>query len=176
MKKFTISRGGSVSVSCVLASVTDTGYFYIPLPDGRGTRRIWVNRGAINIVHKDGHDSYVVADKLDYRITEKGNVVLMPGDKDIAIIHAVCGYRGHSEVKVIRNGKEVEPIVRGSEYHSPAGALGVDDIVIVPLEEGDIIKVERTGRLYGADPELTFVYAGGELAEHVPDEELVNLL
>ena len=165
-----------MSASCVLASMTDTGYFYIPLPDGRGTRRIWVNRGAIKVVRKDGHDSYVVADKLDYRVTEKGNVVLMPGDKNIAIIHAECGYRGSSDIKVFRNGKEVEPIARGAEYHSPRGSLGVDDVVVVALEEGDIIKVRRTGRLYGADPELTFVYSAGELAEHVPDEELVSLL
>ena len=173
MKWFEILRDGNVSESCVLAKVSDAGYFYVEIPCGAHgrTRRIWINRKAV----EQEDEQFVVVDKLDYRITEKGNIVLTPGSRNLAVVEAECGYRGNSTVKVFRNGQEVAPIFRGARYLSPRGSLGVSDIVLVELEERDIIKIRRTGRLYGAPAELTFLYSAGQLVEYV-EEELKNLL
>ena len=173
MKWFEILRKGSVSEGCVLAKMNDAGYFYIEIPCGAHgrTRRIWINRKAV----EQEDEQFVVVDNLDYRVTGKGNIVLLPGRRDIAIIEAECGYRGSSAVNVFRDGQEVAPIFRGAVYHSPLGRLGVSDIILTELRERDIIKVRRTGRLYGAPAELTFVYSAGALIEYV-EEELKNLL
>ena len=174
MEWFKILRDGSVGKSCVVAKMNDAGYFYIEIPSGAHgkTKRIWINRKAV----EQEDEQFVVVDKLDYRITEKGNIVLIPGEKNIAIIEAESGYRGHSAINVYsRDGQEVKPIFRGAVYHSPLGRLGVSDIILTELRERDIIKVRRTGRLYGAPAELTFVYSAGALIEYV-EEELKNLL
>ena len=173
MKWFKILRDGNVSEGCVLAKMSPAGYFYVEIPCGAHgrKRRIWINRRAIE--QKD--EQYAIVDMLDYKITERGNIVLLPGRRDIAIIEAESGYRGHSAINVFRDGQEVAPIFRGAVYHSPLGRLGVSDIILTELRERDIIKVRRTGRLYGAPAELTFVYSAGALIEYV-EEELKNLL
>lgn len=174
---FKISRGGYVSKYCLVPNVTDQGYYYITLADGRGVKRIWVSRKAITI--RDGKE--VIIDWLNYRKTEKGNVVLLPNDnknETIVVIEATCGYRGTSTI-TIEDGEIIE---RGAFYHSPRGSLGVSDVVLAKVKDGAKVIASRTGRLYGADSTIVAkIVFGGEgiemiLAPEKEDEALFELL
>lgn len=169
MKVFKISRSGYVSEACATAKMTDSGYFYYELGGGGFNRpkKVWINSKAIKMVD----DKYVIADKLDYRVTEKGNIVLIPGDKDIAVVFAECGYRGGSKIETT-----AKVIAKEAYYHSQRGSLGVSEVILCEVREGDRFTVNRTGRLYGAEPEIVLIYTGGTLIKHVNDEELESLL
>ena len=184
MFEFRINRGGSISKSCIIPKMTDQGYFYINIPAGSHgrTERVWINRKAI--VQKRGEndkETYQIHDWLDYRVTNKGNIVLMPSDnknETIVLIFAECGYRGDSKIE-IENG---EVIKRGLYYHSPRGSLGISDVVLAKVRDGTKIVAKRTGRLYGAPSTVTakivFTHQGIDLieAQEESDEELAQLL
>lgn len=181
MMEFRIERSGHVSKSCVVPAQNDSGYWYIELGGGgfNRARRIWINSKAI--IKKSGSNgkaSYGIMDKLEYRRTEKGNIVLFPGSRNIVLIFATCGYRGESEVEIIpAPGKKGERIIASNTYyHSQRGSLGVSEHVLAELRQGDRVRVRRTGRLYGAESELLFEYQGTELVAVPEDEELEVLL
>jgi len=182
MMEYTINRGGYVSKSCVVPAQNDSGYWYIELGGGghNRPRRIWINgRAVVRKQDKDGKPVFGIVDRLSFRRTEKGNVVLMPGEYNIVVLFAECGYRGTADAVVLPvDGREQnEWLVAGREYwHSGRGALGVSEHLLLLLKEGDRVRVTRTGRLYGAEPELMFVYQGNELVPVPEDEELEILL
>jgi len=181
MMEFRIDRGGYVSKSCVVPAQNESGYWYVELGGGGFNRpqRIWVNsRAIIQKGGSNGKASYGIMDRLEYRRTEKGNIVLMPGSRNLVLIFATCGYRGDAELEIIpAPGKEGERIIASrSYYHSQRGSLGVSEHVLAELRQGDRVRVKRTGRLYGAEPELLFEYQGTELVPVPEDEELEALL
>ena len=180
MLEFVINRGGYVTKNCVLPAQSEAGYWYVELGGGghNRPRRIWINsRAIVRKENEGGEIVYEIADKLGYRRTEKGNIVLMPGDENIVMIFAECGYRGRAEIDVITVDGRDDWLIASREYwHSGRGALGVSEHVLVSLKDGDRVRVSRTGRLYGADSELMFVYQGNELVRVPEDEEIEELL
>jgi len=180
---FEVLRSGCITKSCVIPNMTEQGYFYIPLSDGAHgrTTRVWINRKAI--VQKKEKDKviYQINDWLTYKVTQKGNVVLLPrDDKNETIIHlfATCGYRGTSKID-IKHGKKV---IICSHYHSARGALGISQHGLFLVRDGTIFTIERTGRLYGAPEVITakivFAPNGIDLIEtqEESDKELMQML
>ncbi len=175
-----IRLGSTASLSCVIPEMTDQGYFYTRIPNGRGYKKIWINRAAVEQKKNRDGVKYAVADWLNYRITEKGNIVLLPRDDmdaTVVILHGECGYRGDSSLT-----GDFETIYRGAYYHSPRGALGIDDVHLAVVRDGTIINLIRTGRTYGNPKKVTFkVVFGGDgieviIADEEDDEELKKLL
>lgn len=169
MKEFRISRGGYVSQGCVIASQTDSGYFYFNLGGGGFNRpkRIWINRNAIQL--RD--NKYVIADKLNHRVTNKGNIVLFPGSRDIVTVFGECGYRGTARIITTAS------VIAEAEYwHSERASLGTSHHLLLDIKEGDRVTVKRTGRLYGAPSVVVFEYHDGDLVEVSDDPELEALL
>lgn len=169
--------GSYASKSCVTPKMTPQGYYYFELPRGRGYKMIWVNRSAI-IADEEGNEQ--IQDWLDYRKTEKGNIVLLPRadmNATVVVLQGQCGYRGHSTLL-----GDFETIEQGAYYYSPRGSLGVDDVKLAVIKDGDIIKLSRTGRTYGEPVEVTyrvvFGHGGIEIirADEDSDPELKQLL
>ncbi len=183
MLYFSVSRSGYISKGCVTPNMTDQGYFYISIPTGAHgrTERVWINRKAIIQKKENDKVTYQINDWLTYRRTEKGNIVLMPSEnkrETVIYLVAECGYRGSSSID-IKNGEE---IFKGADYHSPRGRLGVSECGLFLVKDGTKFIIERTGRLYGADPVITlkviFTHNVIDLikVQEESDEELLELL
>ena len=156
---------------------TDMGYYYIEFNVGRGYKKIWVNRKLIS--EKEGKPK-LTTEWITYRETEKGNIVLLPSENKnttVVILYGECGYRGSSNLS-----GTFKPILRGAYYHSPNGRLGISDLVLAQIKNGDIIQLKRTGRLYGEPANVTFkvIFQNNEIkiitADEESDSELKNLL
>jgi len=151
---------------------TDAGYWYIPVPDGRGTKRVWVSKKMVYTYYRKERDWNLREITREYTelkpgirftviTTEKGNIVLMPSGEgyltdDVRLLYSGCGYRGCGTIKYKQlSGGKV--IYKGTEYHSPRGSLGVEDCHLIVCADGLRISVTRSGRLYGSWSQMDFL-------------------
>lgn len=92
-----------------------------------------------------------------FKTAEKGTVLIIKEQPDPVprvglLIHAASGFRGMSVIET-----ESQGIGRGQIWDSPIGSKGISDVVLVIAHPGDIFRITRTGRLYGAPEDLTVI-------------------
>jgi len=133
-------------------------FYYIPWgkeKHGKVSFITWVNR---NLVNEDGRVFFPIYGKLIK--TEKGSLVIRPAENGetgywIFPVEARCGYRGSSEIEVIKPADTV--LLKYYVYSSPLGNLGISECALVITSSFPIkFHASYSGRLYG-DPKDEYV-------------------
>jgi len=89
----------------------------------------------------------------------------------IVVFRTGIGFRGSN----VHEG-EFSVIIRGVIAQGDAGRMGSGEQIVVLLHEGNVVKVRRYGRLYGAPPEHHYVLRGDKILVATPEErELTDL-
>jgi hypothetical protein len=90
-----------------------------------------------------------------------------PEDHDHAIVifRTAIGFRGTNA-----HEGEYQVLARGVIAQGLAGRMGAGEQLVVLLAADRIVKVRRSGRLYGAPPEHHYVLRGGRLLVATPEE------
>ena len=83
----------------------------------------------------------------------------------IVVFRTGIGFRGSNS-----HEGEFSVMVRGAIAQGAAGRMGWGEQLVVLLPEGSIVKVRRSGRLYGAPPEYHYVLQGGQILVATPEE------
>ena len=167
---------------------TESGFEYLAIENGAHGRheRVWVNKRVPRLLDERGEVKLLGPAGL--RVTEKGNKVLIPGERGyVALIVAPCGYRGSGRF-TIRPPEELI-ITAGEIYESPRGSLGTSStlLIFVPVDGTKVrYAYHRSGRLYGSPPNVVeeIYFDGKEVVvrevlsstEDGVDEELLEAL
>lgn len=143
---------------------------------GRVSFRLWVSSRLVETVQRDQwgrpFESRVVRFPARAVITrtDRGTLVMRPGEGTVYNILVHCGYRGGSSLKVL--SPEVVEAHGYYVYSSPRGSCGVSFGAVIQVAPDQPLKVkwERTGRLYGSPGTgITVLYPDGR-------EEGIDLL
>jgi len=92
-------------------------------------------------------------------------------DHAIVVFRTGIGFRGWNS-----HEGEFHPLVSGVIAQGLAGRMGAGRQHVAVVAAGQVIKVRRGGRLYGAPPEHYYMLRGGELLVATPEErELADI-
>jgi hypothetical protein len=86
-------------------------------------------------------------------------------DKAIVVFRTSIGFRGGNH----HDGAFV-PLTSGVIAQGLAGRMGAGEQIVALIEANQVIKVRRSGRLYGAPPEHHYVLRDGQLIVATPEE------
>jgi len=155
-------------------------FYFMDLGNERNFQRVWINsfyfeselRGIMN----EYKEVLGVFRNARVEKTQKGNIIIRKGDRNLFFIMVKCGYRGSSSIKVLGNDNDV---IQFDYYHSPRGNLGISSGVVVSTKR-DSIKIEwkRSGRLYGSPSKGTsIIHIDGriESIDNLVPEELEEI-
>jgi len=87
----------------------------------------------------------------------------------ILVLRTGIGFRGSNS-----HEGEFMPIVRGIIAQGIAGRMGCGEQLVVLLPEGKVLKVRRSGRLYGAPPEYHYLLREGKILVATPEEREIT--
>jgi len=125
---------------------------------GRTTFRLWVHH---SLVAKDEEGNAYLEPGTEGRVFQgkhpKTKILRPSPERWIVVVYCPCGYRGSATITPTTPGVEA---VKFWEYRSPRGNLGISEgaILVVPANHDAVtVHWERTGRLYGAEPEGTAI-------------------
>jgi len=83
----------------------------------------------------------------------------------IAVLRTGIGFRGSNS-----HEGEFMPIVLGVIAQGAAGRMGWGEQLVILLPEEKVLKVRRSGRLYGAPPEYHYILRQGKILVATPEE------
>jgi hypothetical protein len=86
-------------------------------------------------------------------------------DRAIVVFRTSIGFRGGN----FHEG-EFHPLVSGTIAQGLAGRMGVGRQHVALLAAGQVVRVRRFGRLYGAQPEHHYMLRDGQLLVATPEE------
>jgi hypothetical protein len=103
-------------------------------------------------------DEYAGKDEIlkgSFFRTENGTLLIIeeqpePAPRIGLLLHAVSGFRGMSLIEA-----ESQALGHGQIWDSPIGSKGISDVVLMIAYPGDVFRITRNGRLYGAPEDLT---------------------
>lgn len=152
----------------LLVRQNDRGFFYTDLlsgPHGRDRTRLWLDKSLVRPT-AGGHFYTTLPTRGRVVKTEKGSLVLRPGDSTVFFVTVESGYRGRAEVSVA--GGNV--IATGHWLASDLGALGETAWALVESAAPYVeVRGTRTGRRV-TDPKVhQRWWADGRVEEVVDD-------
>lgn len=160
-------------------------FYYVPFGSeihGKISFKVWISFQYVKSEDSNYYIEFPVKGNLIR--SEKGTLIVKPtNDNDNFVIFPIeveAGYRGTSKFEII-NSEETETFVlHFYNYRSPLGRLGVNDGGLIFTKKFPIlIKVERTGRLYGGEANAIFQidYKENEIIiTEAPDDEIEKIL
>ena len=163
--------------------INDRKFFYVDFGSethGRTTFRLWVHYSLVKKDKKTGkpYVEFPIEEATVHDGKKPKTKILRPNKGTwVAHFFQPCGYRGSASVEC----KEAIKTEKFWIYRSPRGNLGVSEgaLFVIPDQyEAATIKWQRTGRLYGAEPEgVIILYRNGrqEKLENVDLCEIEDL-
>jgi hypothetical protein len=156
----------------------DRGFGFLEWHHGSNSRyslRVWVNQDIPVGTDESGKDEIafpVVGAQLVK--TEKGGLVLRPGDGVVYLYSVSSGYRGSSGVEMVSGG-EIMANVKG--LHSGQGSLGNTTVALVNGGSGPVdIRWYRTGRRVDKATGISRLTSDGEVEAVIDDPEICELM
>lgn len=151
-KSLSITREGDPAVKEGFA-LTKEPFLHVMVGAPNRDRNFYRTTLGKNLIPEYGAKEEIL--KGSFFKTEKGTILIIEEQPDPApriglLLHAVSGFRGVSLVET-----DAQVLGHGQIWDSPIGSKGVSDVVLVIANPGDVFRITRTGRLYGAPEDLT---------------------